>query len=104
MLYARIVINIIGLVWEVLFVKKLVGLNLLNYTKEVIKPISIITITTIIATFLVKDISTGIGALIITTTVSIVTLAISTYLWGMNLYEKNLIEQFVNKYINRRKI
>ncbi len=102
MLYARIIINILALVWEILYVKKLVDFDIIDYLKEVIVPIFVVSAITIFATFWVKDISSGMGSLVITTLVSTISLAISTFLWGMNAYEKNLFKQFLNKYITKK--
>lgn len=98
MLYARIVINIVGIIWEVLYVNKLVGLNLTGYTKEVLFPIFMVSFSTVIITLLVKDVSGGFGALVITTSVSTIVLVGSTLLWGMNAYERNFVKQLLNKH------
>ena len=95
MLYARIFINIIGVIWELLYVRHLVGLNLKEYVKQVIRPITIITIVTVLLSYIAKDISEGVATLVLTTIISSFTLVLTTYLFGMNASERNMLKQYI---------
>lgn len=98
MLLARIVFNVIGLIWEVLYVKWLVGLNLIGYIRDVIKPITIISISAILISYFARDVFTGFLALTFTFLLSSLTILITTILCGMNTLEKSLFEQILAKH------
>lgn len=97
MLYARILINIMGIIWELLYVHRLVGFNLSEYARQVVCPITVITIITAFLSYIVKDIFDGFSTLILTTIVSSFTLIITTYLCGMSITEKNMVKLYLQK-------
>lgn len=99
MLLARIILNVIGLTWEVIYVRWLVGIDLIGYIREVINPIVIVTILTILVTYFVKDVFTGFSSLIFTILVSSITILITTVLCGMNTSEKSYFLQNVARII-----
>lgn len=101
MLYARILINILGVFWELIYVHHLVGLSLREYVKQVIVPILIITILTILLPYSVKNVFEGFWALVLTTIVSTLSLITTTYLCGMSPSEKNVLKQYILKIKHR---
>ena len=98
MLYARILINIIGVIWELLYVRHLVNFNLIEYVRQVLSPITIVTIVTVFLTYLVKDMFEGFSSLILTAIVSTIALTITTYVCGMSSSEKDLVKQYLLKF------
>jgi glycerol uptake operon antiterminator len=61
MLYARIFINIVGIIWELFYVRHLVDLNLKKYVKQVVWPITLITVVSVLLTYIVMDMFEGLG-------------------------------------------
>lgn len=100
MLYARIFINIVGIIWELFYVRHLVDLNLKKYVKQVVWPITLITVVAVLLTYIVMDMFEGFAKLVLTTIASTFTLIVITYLFGMSSSEKNLVRNYILKKIN----
>ena len=94
-LYARIVINVVGIVWEVIYVRQLVGISIYNYLKLVLFPVVKVSLITFTIAFFASKVRDGFVGLVLTFTISTIALFVSTFLCGMTAKERMAFKHYL---------
>lgn len=97
--------NIACAIGRTVYMRRLINLNLNKYLKEVVLPISLVTILSVpIPIYLSQKLVQGWGSLIVISSVAMVSVVVSSYLVALNKVEKQQIKRMpvINKLFKTR--
>ena len=102
MLVGRIVINVVAVLWELLFVRYLIKINVEQYVFHVLMPIIVVSIISIFITYGASCHFTCWTKLFVSIISSSLTIIISSYVFALTKKEKDMLRQVIkNKLLGR---
>jgi O-antigen/teichoic acid export membrane protein len=92
-------------VWRIFFVMKRINILILDYLREVIIPILIVTVISICVTGFLHNLNDNLLKLMMSCIISSLSIACSVYLIGLSSHERNQLQIWIkNKFKNSMKI
>jgi O-antigen/teichoic acid export membrane protein len=98
--FIQIINEIVLLIIRLFYAKKILNYTFSLFKTNVLQPVIIITIPTILLGLLIQStINVGIMRLIIVTTITTITFVSVTYIWGLKENEKLILNKIFSKYL-----
>jgi len=94
-LYIRFFITLFALIWRIIYLGKKINLPIAGYLREVIIPIFIIILISVPLTIFIQQFFIDWVKLIITCIVSVISIAVLVYLFGINKIERTALHNWV---------